>query len=122
MISRLVADADLNVAIVAGVLRQSPAIDFMLANQVPLEGVKDPAVLAWAAQAGRVVVSHDVNTMPAHFRNFVRQRSSPGLVLIPQDLSIGNAVDSLLLICHACKPSELQNRVWLVPNLFSFGF
>ncbi len=32
-----------------------------------LEGVKDPEVLAIAAQKGRILVSHDRKTMPSEF-------------------------------------------------------
>ena len=53
------ADADLNQAIVTGVLRQQPTIDFQTALAAGLEGVKDSEVLAIAAQQGRILVSHD---------------------------------------------------------------
>jgi hypothetical protein len=79
---RFQADADLKHAIVAGVLRRAPALDFRRAEEVPLETI--PKALAIAAKAGRVLVSHDVNTMEHHFREFVTQTRSPGLILIPQ--------------------------------------
>jgi Domain of unknown function (DUF5615) len=53
---RYQADADLNQAIVTGVLRRESAIDFQTALAAGLEGVKDPEVLAIAAQQGRVLV------------------------------------------------------------------
>ena len=60
MIRRLLADADLNLPIVAGVVRRNVEIDFKRAEEVPLEGLKDAAVLTVAAQEHRVLVSHDV--------------------------------------------------------------
>jgi hypothetical protein len=42
------ADADLNQAIVTGVLRQEPWIDFQTAKAAGLKGVKDSEVLAIA--------------------------------------------------------------------------
>ena len=80
---RFQADADLKHAIIAGTLRRAASIDFRRAEAVPLEGLADPAVLALAADEGRVLVSHDVNTMERHFREFVGSRGSPGLILIP---------------------------------------
>lgn len=47
---RYQADADLNQAIVTGVLRQEPTIDFQTAFAAGLEGVKDLEVLAIAAK------------------------------------------------------------------------
>ena len=122
MIRRLLADADLNLAIVAGVVRRNVEIDFKRAEDVPLEGLKDPAVLTVAAQEHRVLVSHDVSTMPDHLRVFVRQRASPGVIVVPQELSIGKAIESVLLICEAGDPGGLENRICLVPSLVMYGF
>lgn len=122
MIRRLLADADLNLAIVAGVVRRNAEIDFKRAEEVPLEGLHDPAVLAVAAQEQRVLVSHDASTMPYHLREFARERISPGVILIPQGLSVGKAIENLLLICDGCDPQDLENRVCLAPSLAMYGF
>src|SRR5580658_2850177 len=122
MIRRFLADADLNGAIVSGVIRRAADLDFKRAEQVPLEGLPDDAVLAIAAEDGRVLVSHDVSTMPDHFREFVRGGRSPGLILIPQELSVGKAIENIVLISEACDDGDLVNRVCLVPGLVMFGF
>jgi len=67
---RFLADADLNKTIVSGVLRRDPSIDFQTAQAAGLRCLKDPEVLALAAKQRRVLVSHDVSTLPAHFRTF----------------------------------------------------
>lgn len=67
---RFLADADLNNAIVSGVLRREPSIDFLTAHAAGLGRMKDPEILALAAAQQRALVSHDVGTMPAHFREF----------------------------------------------------
>jgi hypothetical protein len=110
---RFPADADLNKAIVNGVLRREPSVDFQTAQAAGLRGMNDPAVLALAAE--RVLVSHDVGTMPTHFRAFstAGERSS-GVFLIPQSLDIATAIEELLLIWLASDASEWENRlVWL---------
>jgi hypothetical protein len=73
---RFLADADLNQAIVAGCLRREPTMDFLSANEANLEGVPDPDVLALAAAQDRILVSHDFQTMPQHFGEFLRARGS----------------------------------------------
>jgi hypothetical protein len=80
------ADADLRDPIVSGDKRREPMIDFKTANEAQLEGVSDTDVLARAADEGRMLVSHDVNTMPRHFTEFIKTRTSPGVILINQDL------------------------------------
>jgi predicted nuclease of predicted toxin-antitoxin system len=61
------ADASLNQAIVSGVARAEPSIDFLTAAAGRLEGVDDDEVLAIASREGRVVVTHDLKTMLFHF-------------------------------------------------------
>jgi ABC-type antimicrobial peptide transport system ATPase subunit len=72
MIRHLLADADVNGSIVAGVIRRSGQINFKSAQEADLEGLHDLEVLHLAAQEGRVLVSHDVTTMPNHMRTFLR--------------------------------------------------
>jgi hypothetical protein len=115
---RFQADADLKHAIIAGTLRRNATVDFRRAEAVPLEGLDDAAVLAAAAEDGRVLVSHDVSTMERHFREFVRKQASPGLILIPQiRVSIGHAIDGLILLWEIVDAGDLQNRVCLFPSL-----
>jgi hypothetical protein len=80
---RFQADADLRQAIVTGTLRHSSDLDFQSAGAVPFDSLDDLLVLALAAEQDRVLVSHDQNTMELHFRQFVRNKRSPGLILIP---------------------------------------
>lgn len=115
---RFQADADLKHAIVAGTLRRAGSIDFRRAEAVPLEGLADPFVLSVAAEEGRVLVSHDVNTMEWHFQDFIQNRNSPGLILIPQTgVGIGQAIDGLILLWETLDATDLENRVCLFPSL-----
>jgi hypothetical protein len=44
-----------------------------------------------------VLVSRDVATMPSHFAAFVATRSSPGVILIPPNATVGGAIEKLLI-------------------------
>lgn len=113
---RFLADADLNEGIVAGCLRREPEMDFLSANDAGLEGLPDAEVLALAAAQGRILVSHDFHTMPRHFGNFLQaSNSSPGVLLIPQRLSVGEAIEELVLIWTASGAHEWQNRILRIP-------
>ena len=79
---RFLADANLDQDIVAGVLRREPALDFELPQGIIPERMSDPDVLAVAASLERVLVTHDLRTMPQHFGEFIASRHSPGLILI----------------------------------------
>lgn len=71
---RLQADADLNQRIVTGLRRLEPAVDFQTAASAALEGKLDPEILAFCADSGRLLVTHDQRTMPHHFGEFIRTR------------------------------------------------
>ena len=110
---RFMADADLRHAIVRGCLHREPTIDFLWSNNANLEGVPDPEVLAIAAEQGRILISHDLRSMPWHFADFVQARgSSPGVIIVPQYMAVGAAIEVLLTIWGASDAGEWQN--WMV--------
>ena len=98
MTVRFQADADLNVEIVAGVLRREPSIDFQTADEASLHRLPDPEILALAAQESRILVTHDRRTMPRHFADFILRHSSPGVFIIAQTVSVRVAIEELLLV------------------------
>jgi len=112
---RLLADADLNHKIVVGLRRREPALDFLSARDGGVIDVPDPTVLRIAAEMNRILVSHDQKTMPRHFVEFVAVQSSPGLIIVSQDLDIGAAIEDLLLIWAATDAEEWVNRIGFAP-------
>lgn len=104
---RFQADNDLDQRIVTAVRRLGPTIDFQTAPTLDLHGMSDPEVLALAADQGRVLVSHDRRTLPDHFRQFIALRTSPGVIIVSQKLSIGRA--------SASDADEYVNIVYDLP-------
>lgn len=78
-------------------------------------------MLAFAADEGRILVSHDFQTMPKHFRQFTQHRRSAGVLLVRQDLPVGEAIETLLLIWEASEADEWVNRLCLVPSLVTIA-
>jgi hypothetical protein len=112
---RFQADADFNQKIVLGLRRREPAVDFADARAGGVIGVPDPDVLYKAADLGRILISHDRRTMPAHFARFLDGRSSPGLIIVAQDLDIGLAIEDLLIIWAASDAEEWSDKVGFLP-------
>ena len=113
---RFLADHDLNEHIVDGVLRREPTLEFVRARDVGLNGLPDPEVLAYAAEHGFLLVSHDVNTMPAHaFARIAAGEPMHGLLMVRQSLPMAAVIDSLVLIWSASDTEEWQNRVQFLP-------
>jgi hypothetical protein len=112
---RFQADADFNQRILLGLRRREPAVDFQDARTGGTLDLLDPAVLLKSAGLDRILVSHDRRTMPAHFVRFLSGRSSPRLIIVPQDLDIGAAIDDLLLVWAATEAKEWRDKVGYLP-------
>jgi predicted nuclease of predicted toxin-antitoxin system len=62
----LAFDENFNNDVVRGLLRRHPALDAVRIQEAGLSGRDDPSLLAWAAEEGRVLVTHDVSTLTAY--------------------------------------------------------
>ena len=115
---RFQADADLRYTIVKAVRQQEPSIDFASAVESGLEGVSDSEILERAASEGRIVVTHDRRTMLAYFRDRLEaEKSSPGLWVVSQGVSLGRVVSAIVLAWSASEPSEWRDQVHHLPTL-----
>jgi len=113
---RLLIDQNLNHRILRGLRRAVPSLDCVLAQNAGLSAAPDPEVLAWAASQGYILVSHDLKTIPKFAYERVRLgQPMPGIIAVPDDLSIGQAITELQLIVECCSPTELENRVFYLP-------
>ena len=112
---RFQADADLNQIIVKATLRLEPSIDFQTAQAAGLTGLSDAAVLQLAADQGRILVSHDRRTMPAHFGRFFTTTVSPGVLIVSRRIPIAQLAEDLLLIWAASEPEDWVNRIRSLP-------
>jgi hypothetical protein len=115
MTLRFQADTDLHQIIVYAVIRREPALDFQTAAAAGLMGLGDPAVLALAAHEGRVLVTHDRKTMPRHFATFIAAETSPGVLIIPQQLPVVTAAEDLLLIWSTMDAEAWRNTIRFLP-------
>jgi hypothetical protein len=53
--------------------------------------------------------------MPQHFYDFIERTASSGVIIGPQKLPIGAAVEDLLLIWTASEAEEWINRIHVLP-------
>lgn len=113
---RFLADHDLREAIITGVLRRASAIEFLRVRDVGLANRSDHEVLAYAASQRLIVVSHDVNTMPANaYRRLTAGQDVAGLLLVRQSEPVGPVIDSLVLIWLSTDDAEWQGTVAFLP-------
>ena len=112
---RFQADADLNQNLLRAVRRRQPGIDFQTATVGKTHGRPDPDVLAAAADAGRILVTHDCSTMPIHFADFIITRHNPVVFVISQGLSLSVAAEELIMIWEASEAEEWIDTIQFLP-------
>jgi hypothetical protein len=112
---RFQADADLDGRIIRGLRRVALEIDIRTSGDASLAGLGDPEVLRIAADSGRILVSQDRRTMPAHFARFTSDAQSPGVILLREAIPISNAIEELALIWNATEAEEWVNRIVWIP-------
>jgi hypothetical protein len=113
---RFQADNDLRSSIRTGVLRREPSIDFQSALAAGLDGIPDPEVLRRAMAESRILISHDENSMPGHFREFLTGGNHcPGVLIVPQGAPVGRVIESIVLIWIASDAAEWMDRIQWLP-------
>ena len=113
---RFAADENLNIHIVNGLLERDPTIDIVRVQDSDLAGKDDPTVLQWAAGDDRILLTHDVTTMPTYASDRLEAGlPMPGLFLIPQDRRISEVIDNLLLIVKVSLDNEWDGQIRYLP-------
>jgi hypothetical protein len=112
----LLIDENLNHRILRGLLRSTPHLDYVLATDAGLTGADDPAVLDWAARDKRVLVTHDLRTVPRHAYERVKAGlPMPGVLAVPDHLPIGSVIEDLAIVAECAAPAELDGLVLYLP-------
>lgn len=116
MSPRFLADENVDADLVMGLRRRVDDIDIVRVQDVGLRTLSDPEILAWAADHGRILISHDLRTIP----RFVGERLAaelpvPGVILLRATLSIAHAIDELAVIAGASDAEEWNNQIAYLP-------
>lgn len=112
----LLIDENFNQRILRGVRRVAPHLDLVTAQEIGLKGVDDSTLLDWAAERNRVVVTHDLRTIPKYAYQRIRSGAiMPGVIAVPDTLPIGQVIGELLLIVECLQAADLENVVLYLP-------
>lgn len=104
---RFLADENFNNQIIRGVLRQKSDVDIVRVQDAGLKGKDDPAVLSWAAQGGRIVLTHDVATMITFaYERIQAGLSMPGLFEVKRRVPVGLVIEEIILIAECSSDGE----------------
>lgn len=108
-----------NRRIIAGLRRRAPDVDLVTVQELGLQRMPDPELLTETQARDRILLTHDVNTMPKHFTDFLRglpgDQHSPGIMLIAQDLPVGVAIQILYEVWACCGHEEWRDLSTYLP-------
>lgn len=113
---RLAADENFNNIIVRGLLRRRPDLDIVRVQDVGLSGASDPIVLEWAADHGRILLTHDAATITRYaYARIAAGRSMPGVFEANRNAPIGPVIEDILLLVECSFSNEWENRILYLP-------
>jgi hypothetical protein len=112
----LLTDEDFDGRLTNALLARVPGLDLVRAQDVGLMQTPDPDILSWAAAEGRIVLTHDRNTMTG-FANPRLASGQPmrGLFVVDQQAPLGRILDDLEAMAAASEMEEWQGRVVFIP-------
>lgn len=113
---RLLADENFNGRILRALRRQIPDLDVVRMQDTPLSGTDDPTLLHFAATEGRIVLTHDVETLVGYAWERVRSGvPMPGVIVALTDRPIGQVIEDLEVLLLASQSEELEAQIRFLP-------
>jgi hypothetical protein len=112
----LAADENFNNDIVRGLLRRKPELDVVRVQDAGLSGAEDPTILEWAAQEGRVLLTHDVSTITRYAYERVRKgKSMPGVIEVSRIVPMRVAIEDIILLAECSLDAEWDGQILYLP-------
>jgi len=113
---RFLIDENFNHRTLRGLLIRHPDLDHVIAQDSELKGTNDPSLLAWAAEQNRILLTHDIKTIPKYaYERVSAGQAMPGVIVVPEEFPIGDAIEELLTIIECSDQSEYENQVLRIP-------
>jgi Domain of unknown function (DUF5615) len=113
---RLLIDENFNQRILRGLRLRVPSLDYVVVQETDMQGLQDVPLLQEAAVLQRVLVTHDLKTVPRHaYARVAAGELMPGIMAVPDDLPIGQAIEQLHILVECSVERELENQVLYLP-------
>jgi len=113
---RFLADENLNNHIIRGIKLRDSEIDIIRIQDIGLSGTDDPTVIEYALRENRILLTHDVDTIPRFAYNRIRVgKEIPAIFIIRQDIWISQVIENILLIYECCDETELKGKILYLP-------
>lgn len=82
----------------------------------PPYGMLDPDIFIWCQENSFVLVTNNRKSMPSHLRDHLAQgRHIPGIIVINDDMNVGDTIEQLILIWAASLQDEYRDLIIYLP-------
>jgi hypothetical protein len=110
------ADENFHGGVVRGLRRRRPDLDLVRVQDTEFLAADDPDILEWAAQTGRILLTHDVETIIGFAYERVQAGlPMPGVFEVDRSMPIGQAIEELLLAAECSLEGEWEGQVRYFP-------
>lgn len=115
-IIRFLLDENFNGKIARGLRARKPDVDMVRVQDTELSRADDSTVLEWAAKEGRILLTHDLDTMTKYANERIEQGLPlAGVILVRDTLPVAKVIDDLLAVLGASEASDWENRTDFLP-------
>jgi len=98
--AKFLIDENFKGSIVRGLLQQSE-LNLIRVQDVGLLGADDTNILEWAAQEGRILLTHDVNTITKYaYERLATGLTMPGVIQVKQNASVRQVIQDILFLAE----------------------
>ena len=109
---RLLTDENLDGRIVRGLEMHYPEINLLRVQETDAFEQEDDVVLAVAAREDRVLLTHDIATIPTFAANRIAAgEPMPGVLIVPPQGRISAIIFEVALFAICTEPEEMRDRV-----------
>lgn len=113
---RLLVDQNFDHDILRGLLLRVPLLDAVTTSDVGMGEASDPELLTWAAREARILVTHDLSTMPAHAADImIAGDNIAGVIVAHPRIPLRRVIEDLELIISCSENYEWMNTIRYLP-------
>jgi hypothetical protein len=113
---RFLTDENFRGDIVKALRSHRASIDLVRVQDVGLSGADDMTTLEWAAREGRILLTHDVDTMPGYaYARVTGGQPMPGVFEVAADAPVGTILEDLIILHECSLDGEWDGQVRYLP-------
>lgn len=113
---KLLADENFDNRILRGLRRKQSDLDIVRVQDTEIYQADDPTVLEWAAKEARVLLTHDVNTIPKYaYERIAEGKPMAGVIVVKDSAAIGDVIEDIHLSIGISDDEEFENQVLYLP-------